>query len=219
MIHRALPSTRFLLAGLLVTGSLLMVMTLPGQSFQRMTQEKVELDNPAKMFIKKSIDGDLLADSPMHFSIMAENLPKPVHMWSVQIQYTSPTLRYERTVSHVVEGEMVVNVSEPVNMKEDGWAMQNVAGIALQGWNDGELLRLQFHVDGSAADRATLRLVPHPIAPEGLAHEDLENRRTLIFERELISKKTTNMPVVPRDADTPPHEFPERERRVIYSRD
>lgn len=210
---------RLLLSGLAGCLSLLFIQNAQGQSFQRMTPETVELDPPARMVVKKSIDADLLGDSPMHFSILAENIPQPVHMWSVQIQYTSPTLRFERVASQLIEGEMVVNVSEPVNMEEAGWAKQNLAGIALDGWKAGELIRLQFYVDGKSSEKATLRLAPHPIAVEGLAHEDLESRRTLIYERRLDSKATTEMPVVPRDEDTPAHQFPERERRVIYSRD
>lgn len=189
------------------------------QGFTPMRQEKVELDPPAVVRIVKDADRNLEEDSFMAFSIHVEGLPEVANMWSLQVQFTSPTLQYERTLSREIHGEMLYAIGEPSNSKEEGWAVQNIAGISLPGWPDGELLKLLYRVNGSEGDIANIRLVNHPITPEGLAHESLEKRTIYEYNRVFDFSATTGMKIHPPDPDLPPYTPHVEQPRVIYTRD
>ncbi|MCC5875927.1 MAG: hypothetical protein JJU11_06885 [Candidatus Sumerlaeia bacterium] len=189
------------------------------QGFTQMSMEKIELDPPAVVKIVKDADRDLEKDSQMAFNISVNGAPEVINMWSLQVQFTSPTLSFERSLSREIQGEMLYAIGEPTPGKEDGWATQNLAGISLNGWPNGELVKLLFTVNGNEGDEASIRLVPHPITPEGLAHESLEKRKLFEYNRLFDYTGTRSMPIVPHNPDIPPYVVPEREPRVIYSRD
>lgn len=191
----------------------------PAQGFTQMSMEKVELDPPAVMKIVKDADRDLEVDSRMAFSISVDGAPEVINMWSLQVQFTSPTLQFERSLSQEVQGEMLYAIGEPTPGKEDGWAVQNLAGISLNGWPNGEIVKLLFRVNGAEGDEASIRLVSHPITPEGLAHESLEKRKLFEYNRTFDYTRTKSMPIVPHNPELEPYVVPERAPRVIYSRD
>ncbi len=181
--------------------------------------EKVELETPAKVSLRRIQEGPLLRGQPIQFAIEFEGAPKPINMWSARIEYTSPSLTFENLYARGKKNEVAVVISDPVVFRDSGLTMRAVSGLSLGGWEDGEVVRLTFNVKEDAPDTASIFLKRHPTVREGLAHDDQKAYKTYDYERELVNVETEKMPVVDVSEEHPPREMPTPEPRQLFKRE
>ncbi len=146
---------------------------------------------PPTMKLVPKAEGPLKRGGKMQYSLTFSEVPKPINMFSLRIDYTTPSLTFGGIVRQG-NGYQVV-VSDPYQWRED-FASISMAGIALDGITQGELAIIEFDVKADAKETGTIELDDHPMIIEKLAHD--ENMNTIEFGRVFDNSKTQDIAIV-----------------------
>ncbi len=169
--------------------------------------EKVELEKPVQFIIQPLASSTLIPGEEKQFKISFSGAPKPIHMFSSRIEYTSPSLSLSWLKPSVQKVGQSIVISDPYVLEEDsGLICRSISGISLEGWEDGDLLFLGFSVPSLAENEGSMRIAPHPAIREGLAHDSLEEYRTYDYERQFVYDECLKMPVLQNSDAVPPAE-------------
>ncbi len=179
------------------------------------TYERVDLSPPARIEIKPMAD-PIPSGRQTDFVIDLSGAPRPVNMWSLRVDYTSPTLTYMGARAEGPDNEVIVAVSDPYQAIP-GYESRSLSGVSLPGWMDGPVVRLTFQVPPDAEGRpASVRLADHPHVREKLAHDSPREGKTYEYSRILVDQRSRRLSITaPGPDDTP---APTPTPRVLFRR-
>lgn len=179
------------------------------------TYERVDLSPPARIEIKP-VAIPIASGRQNDFVIDVSGAPRPINMWSLRVDYTSPTLTYLGARAEGPDNEVIVAVSDPFQAVP-GYESRSLSGVSLPGWTDGALVRLTFQVPpGAEGKPASVRLADHPHVREKLAHDSPREGKTYEYSRVLVDQRTRRLAITAPGPDATPAPTPTP--RVLFRR-